>query len=112
MKRIGHLMGLICVTASSILCSEVRAQGVNDAEVGLALARRSCSECHNVEKTQVPSPNSAAPRFEVIANVPGMTAIALSVALQRSHRTMPNINLNADELRGIVAYILSLQRAN
>jgi hypothetical protein len=41
-----------------------------------------------------------------------MTAIALSVALQRSHRTMPNINLNADELRAIVSYILSLQRAN
>ena len=100
------------MVVSSILCGEVRAQVAKDAEVGLALARRICSECHAVEKTMAPSPNPTAPHFEVVANVPGMTAMALSVALQRSHRTMPNINLNADELRGIVAYILSLQRAN
>jgi mono/diheme cytochrome c family protein len=112
MKCIGRLIGSISVIVASLLGGEVWAQEASYREAGLALARRICSECHAVEKKLVPSPNSAAPRFETIANVPGMTAIALSVALQRSHQTMPNINLNANELRDIITYILSLQRAN
>ena len=112
MKWIGRQTGSICVIVASLLGGKAWAQEASYREAGLTLARRICSECHAVERKLVPSPNSAAPRFETIANVPGMTAIALSVALQRSHRTMPNINLNADELRDIVAYILSLQRSN
>ena len=83
-----------------------------DAQRGLTFVTANCIECHAVDKSRAASPNLAAPHFETIANVPGMTAIALSVALQRSHRTMPNINLDADELRDIVSYILSLRRAN
>ena len=112
MKWIGRLIGLTSVIVASLLGGEAWTQEAGYREAGLVLARRICSECHTVERRAVPSPNSAAPRFDTIANVPGMTAIALSVALQRSHQTMPNINLNADELRDIVTYILSLQRAN
>lgn len=111
MNRMGRLavfIGLI----SSLLGGEALAQQRSRRDAGLILARRICSECHTVERKLVPSPNPWAPRFTTIANVPGMTAIALSVALQRSHQTMPNINLDADEMRDIVAYILSLQRAN
>jgi mono/diheme cytochrome c family protein len=75
------------------------------------LARQICSECHATERTQALSPNPAAPRFEAIANVSGMTGAALSAALQTPHRTMPNVMLDADELSKIVAYILSLKRA-
>ena len=64
---------------------------------GLALAQRLCSQCHAVRKEQAQSPNQNAPRFQVIASVPGMTSIALSAALNTSHRTMPNIMLQADE---------------
>ena len=112
MKRIGRITASISVIASSLLGGEVWTQEASRPDAGLALARQICSECHAVERKLAPSPNSAAPRFVTIANVPGMTAIALSVALQRSHPTMPNINLNASELRDINAYILSLQRAN
>jgi hypothetical protein len=38
-----------------------------------------------------------------------MTSIALSAALNTSHRSMPNIMLAADERADIVAYILSLK---
>ena len=76
------------------------------------MARQICSECHTVDRSQAPSPNPASPRFETIANVPGMTAAALTVALQTSHRTMPNVMLNPEELRNVIAYILSLRRAN
>jgi mono/diheme cytochrome c family protein len=80
---------------------------------GLALARQLCSECHDVERSAQPrSPNSAAPPFVTIANVRGMTGMALSAALQSPHRTMPNVMLDANQLGNIVAYILSLRRAN
>jgi len=54
-------------------------------------------------------PNERAPRFQVIAGVPGMTATALSAALNTSHRTMPNVILTPDEQAHIIAYILSLK---
>ena len=56
-----------------------------------------------------PSPNAEAPPFAAIAETPGMTPIALTVALRTSHRDMPNIILSDEELRGVVAYIMSLQ---
>ena len=112
MKWAERLIGSISVIVSLLLGGEGWTQDASRSEAGLVLARRICSECHTVDRNLVSSPNSAAPRFETIANVPGMTAIALSVALQRSHKTMPNIILNTDELRDIVSYILSLQRAN
>jgi hypothetical protein len=41
-----------------------------------------------------------------------MTAMALSAALQSSHRSMPNVMLDSNQLSSIVAYILSLRRPN
>ena len=55
------------------------------------------------------SPNRSAPSFEQIARVPGMTPLAVTAALQTSHRTMPKIMLNPAELRNVIAYITSLK---
>jgi mono/diheme cytochrome c family protein len=85
------------------------AQTVGDAAKGRAFAQQICSECHNIEKSQRPSPNGLAPNFETIARTPGLTAIALTAALRTSHRTMPNIIIPDDDLRNVVAYVLSLQ---
>ena len=76
---------------------------------GLVLAQRLCAECHAVQKEYSRSPNANAPRFQAIAAIPGMTATALSAALNTSHRAMPNIMLAADEQADIIAYILSLK---
>jgi hypothetical protein len=56
-----------------------------------------------------PLPNGQAPNFETIAKTPGMTAIALTAALRTPHRTMPNVIVADDDLRNVVAYVLSLQ---
>ena len=55
------------------------------------------------------SPLPEAPTFESVANTPGMTELALTVWLQSSHPTMPNIVLKQDDLRNVVAYIRSLE---
>ena len=79
---------------------------------GLILARQVCAQCHAVEMGPAVSPEGAAPRFEDIANTPGMTSTALGAALHTSHRTMPNLMLENDDVSNIVAYILSLKRVN
>jgi mono/diheme cytochrome c family protein len=85
------------------------AQQVGEPRAGLELAQRLCAQCHAVSKDDGRSPNANAPRFQTIAAVPGMTATALSATLNTSHRTMPNVILDAEQQANIIAYILSLK---
>jgi mono/diheme cytochrome c family protein len=86
-----------------------QAQDVGQPGRGLESANRLCAQCHAVQKDQARSPNEHAPRFQAIAAVSGMTALALSAALNTSHRSMPNIVLQANDQADIIAYILSLK---
>jgi mono/diheme cytochrome c family protein len=86
-----------------------QAQQPGDPEQGLRFARQVCAECHLVVKEAGRSTNPNAPTFAVISNTPGMTSAALSLALQTSHRTMPNIVISGDDLSNVIAYILSLK---
>jgi mono/diheme cytochrome c family protein len=102
-------MLLAAIIVSAALAESSRAQEVGQLGRGLELAQRLCAECHAVGKDDGRLPNERAPRFQVIAGVPGMTATALSAALNTSHRTMPNVILTPDEQAHIIAYILSLK---
>ena len=86
-----------------------QAQEVGSARQGLRLARAQCAECHLVDKVAGRSSNAAAPSFERIANVPGMTSAALTAALRTSHETMPNVIIKGNDIGDLVAYILSLK---
>ncbi len=102
----------IAFMASLLGSSQAQAQQIDQAKRGLFVAKLVCAQCHSVEKRSRRSPDAAAPRFEEIANSPGMTAAEISAALQTTpHRTMPNVRLNRDELSNLVTYILSLKRA-
>jgi mono/diheme cytochrome c family protein len=105
MKRIIALGAfLIVVTAS-----QIRAQDVSEQLKGATFAQQVCAECHAVQPGQPRSPNGQAPTFETVAKTPGMTGIALTAILRTSHRTMPNIILANDDLRNVIAYIMSLK---
>jgi mono/diheme cytochrome c family protein len=80
-----------------------------DATAGQAYAKQVCAACHAVLANQEISPLAQAPTFQKVADTPGMTEMALSVWLQSSHPTMPNIILKPDDLRNVVAYIVSLK---
>src|SRR5215467_12377678 len=110
MTQIARLIGSIAIAGT--LFTEAPARAQETANAGLILARQLCSECHAVERAPSRSPNPASPPFETIANVPGMTGMALSAALQSPHRSMPNVMLDNKQLGSIVAYVLSLRRAN
>jgi mono/diheme cytochrome c family protein len=81
-----------------------------DIEAGQAYAKQVCAACHAVLPNEQISPLAEAPPFQEVADTPGMTEMALSVWLQSSHPTMPNIVLKQDDLRNVVAYIHSLKR--
>jgi len=103
-----HLI-LAAVIALAMPAGHAAGQEIGQSSRGLVLAQRLCAECHAVQKEDSRSPNANAPRFQAIASIPGMTATALSAALNTSHRAMPNIMLPGDEQADIIAYILSLK---
>ncbi len=89
-------------------CHQARAQDA-DIAAGGAYAKQVCAACHAVLPNEEFSPLPEAPTFQSVANTPGMTEMALTVWLQSSHPTMPNIILKQDDLRNVVAYIRSLE---
>jgi mono/diheme cytochrome c family protein len=95
---------------ATVACGHAQDQG--DARQGQAFAQRVCAKCHAVGRSVIGSPNPAAPTFPVIADVPGMTAMALTVVLQSAHDAMPDLVLEPQERRDVIAYILSLRSAN
>jgi len=100
----------VVAAALAITTEGAATQEIGQASRGLLLAQRLCAECHAVQKEFARSSNANAPRFEAIASTPGMTAIALSAALNTSHVSMSNILLTMDEpAADITAYILSLK---
>lgn len=86
-----------------------QAQETGSVSQGLLVAEERCAGCHGITRDAEYSPAFGAPTFGQIALTQGMTATALSATLKTSHRTMPNLMLNSDELSNITAYILSLQ---
>ena len=90
------------------LSAEALAQDA-DIEAGAAYAKKVCAACHAVLPQEQASPLPQATTFQSVADTPGMTELALTVWLQSSHPTMPNIILAPDDMRNVVAYIRSLE---
>ena len=99
----------IATLAFALLNAPALAQEAGEPAKGLAVARTLCAGCHAIQSSDWASPNLLAPPFDRIANVPGMTAMALNSFLQSSHETMPNIMVPPDEKWHLIAYILSLK---
>ena len=100
-----------CGMALAVCTSAWAEQDIGDADVGFQIAAEGCAFCHAILPEDAESPLPRAPRFEDIANTPGMTSRALVVWMRTSHpfRTMPHIVLDRDELEDVIAYIRSLR---
>jgi mono/diheme cytochrome c family protein len=99
----------LAIVALSALPGAAGAVQLGDAKAGHAYATSVCAECHEVEAGESFSPNPDAPSFQEVADTPGMTAQALTVWLQTSHPTMPNIIVKPDDMDNVIAYITSLR---
>ncbi len=83
-----------------------------DATQGRELSERLCTNCHNVKAEPTGPLRADVPGFPSIANRPGVTAQGVAGAIIIPHPAMPGVQLTVRELRDIVAYIMSLKRAN
>jgi mono/diheme cytochrome c family protein len=101
--------GLVLLILVLGLAGSAGAQEGGDPARGLTVARQLCASCHAVQRGQEISPNPVAPPFARVANIPGMTAMALNHLMHSSHKTMPNIIMAPEDQWHLVAYILSLQ---
>ncbi len=104
-----RLFAIVLIAALEVLLiSPVFAQEIGNATRGWKLAVRTCSDCHWVRHAEK-SGSLRAPTFSAIANTKGMSAMALNVGLLTSHRSMPNIVLDAQERADVIAFILTLK---
>jgi mono/diheme cytochrome c family protein len=95
------------VVVMAIFCvGEARA----DAARGFALAQQWCSGCHAVAPGWK-SPKEDAPTFSAVGNERSATAYAVRVFLQTPHTTMPNFQLNTNDVADLADYIMSLKKA-
>jgi mono/diheme cytochrome c family protein len=93
-----------------IVAASASAQDGGEVRRGQQFATRVCAGCHALNPGQTASPQPDAPTFPVIAQVPGLTALALTVSLQGAHRRMPDLVLETQERNDVIAFILSLRR--
>ena len=101
----------VLVLLGSMTMASAFAQTGGETQAGRRLAEEVCAQCHAVRPGEATSPRRSAPSFQRIADTPGMTATALTVALRTSHRTMPNIMLDPKETREIIAYLTGMARS-
>jgi mono/diheme cytochrome c family protein len=103
-------MGRTTAILLMLAATPVLAQNAGDPVAGLARANEVCATCHAVALGDRASPVGEAPPFQVVAETPGMSEIALTAFFQTPHPTMPNLIVGADEARDLIAYILSLRK--
>lgn len=95
--------GIVLVAVSGVAAAEEPA----DPQAGFEYAQTYCATCHAISEEKSPLPQ--APRFRNVADQPGITATALQVWMQTSHPTMPNIIVAPNDMRNVIAYIISLK---
>ena len=100
---LGMLSASLVLATATVALSEEPA----DPQAGFEYAQTYCATCHALSEEKSPLPQ--APRFRNVADQPGITATALQVWMQTSHPTMPNIVVAPNDMRNVIAYILSLK---
>lgn len=86
------------------------AQGLpGDPAAGREIADGWCIACHDTAPG-LPEPMiDGPPPFQVIADHPATTEMALRAFLQSPHASMPNVRPTAEQTDHLIAYILSLK---
>ena len=106
MNRVAILVALAAMLGHGAAQAQ---DGPGDPARGLVFAKQACAECHGVEANSSRSPNSAAPTFKTIANLPGMTGTALTVWMQSPHPSMPMLMVPTEDRQNVISYILTLK---
>jgi mono/diheme cytochrome c family protein len=85
------------------------AQETGDLAEGRHLAGMFCSNCHIITPTKQAVGSNRVPTFSAVANRPSTTPASLRNSMLRPHPQISNLQATPDELRDLIAYILSLR---
>jgi mono/diheme cytochrome c family protein len=101
---------LITVLIAAVVSSPGLAKAESaDPNKGKALAESLCSGCHNVWMGPVERDKNEIPSFYEFANRPDQTPELVAAGIVFPHPEMPRVSFTNEELRNIVAYIMSLR---
>ena len=98
--------------AAIVSASSFAQPGPGNPQRGRELAARLCVTCHVIDRTTSGPVRADVPSFPAIAGRPGSTAEYLAGKIIVPHPAMPGVALTADEIRDIVAYIVTLKRSD
>ncbi len=102
---------LLFVLGLALGLATAQAREFTSTQRGFDYAEKNCSECHAVEKGGGFSAEPRAPTFQFLADTPGVSWIALTAWLQRSHENMPDFIIPPRHREDLIAYILSLKES-
>lgn len=80
-----------------------------DPGKGRAVAETLCAGCHLIERQTGGAVTADVPSFTAIANKDGQTMEAMAGRIVIPHPPMPAIALSREEIRNVVAYIMTLR---
>jgi mono/diheme cytochrome c family protein len=100
------MMATVCLAA---LPFRLAAQENGDVTEGRHLAGMYCSSCHIITPSAQAAGSNRVPTFSAIARRPSTTPASLRGSLLRPHPAIANLQATPDELRDLIAFILSLR---
>ncbi len=109
-SRTGAIVAVSSMLAQSLTAVPlVSAQKAADKANGRDLAERLCTNCHQLAHGTDATAGRIAPDFAQIARKPGQANERLAGAIIIPHPEMPAVSLTMQEIRDVVAYIMSLR---
>lgn len=78
---------------------------------GATVAQQVCAQCHDIGTGVGPAIHAGAPTFASVLDKPDTTSEGLAKWLKSSHPSMPHYMFNDAEVGDLVAYIMSLRKA-
>ena len=96
--------------ALALLASTPALAASPDEQRGKTFALNNCARCHSVDKV-TPSPLKIAPPFRTLHNRYPIETIAEALAegIQTGHPTMPEFQLDPDQIHDLLAYLKTLE---
>ena len=93
-----------------LAAGQAAAQGLpGDAARGRTIAEHWCGECHEVAPDVRDQWEGEPPPFQVIADHPATTELALRAFLQTPHANMPDLQPTPEDTDDLIAYLLTLK---
>jgi cytochrome c len=96
----------------TVLVAGSSAAQQGDPRRGHELAARLCTNCHIIDGETSGPIRADVPSFSAISKRAGSTAENLAGRIIVPHPAMPNVSLTAQDVRDLVAYIVTLKRSD